>query len=505
MVKYFLSNTQRLFLLLFCIGLVYVSHDAFGDDKLMGYVNNSQVLKVDAQELPTSQKENVVSGSRNKIPTTPEKNSASEKPVTHQHQDLIERESVSIPGNPGADNVLTGSGWLGRQLGLDDDSGVRLGGLWLGNADIQTSGRLQGSASFNSLEIVDLLLDLNKIASIHGASFSATFLQFDGQPSNERAGVVTGYNGITGVAPLTRSELYELWWRQSLFDEKLIFRVGKSVPTFDFNNVSKRLPIPDEKPYVAAVTGLLFTPIFVNPSILGVMPGYYDSAWGMTFTTTPVNSTYFSYGIYDGSLARGNQTGIAVGPTFNSYYFNIGEVGTSWGGEYPGKIAFGAWGQSGQLQSVIPNASTGKVLTQSGAQGVYTTASNRLMNVDHENGTGVVLGYFQYGINNSTTMIANQFVGSGVTAIGLFPFRPRDSMGMGIGVSWLNSPPQNQSTSTEILTQFYYQAHVLGDIYFQPTFSYVPNPGSHNNPPASGCNYACPSMTSVIFQLVALF
>lgn len=420
------------------------------------------------------------------------------------HQYLVQREQTSVPGNPGADNVLYGTGWLGRQLGLSDSDGVRLGGLWLGNADIQMSGRMPGSASFNSLAIVDMLVDLDKVADLEGASFAATFLQFDGQDSNGRAGVMTGYNGITEQGPYNRSQLYELWWRQLFLDHKLSLRVGKSVPTFDFNNVSRRLPIPDEKPYVAAVSGLLFTPIFVNPSILGVMPGYYNSAWGLTLSVTPTEQTYLNYGAYDGSLGLNRQTGIHAGPIFDTY-FMIGEAGFSWGGDHPGKFALGGWGQGGEMSSVLPNARTQNSLEQNGAQGFYATTSDRLMDFTHEDGRGVVLGYLQYGINNSRTMIANQFVGGGLTAIGVIPDRPRDSLGLGFGVSWLNEPPLNQSTSTEILTQFYYQAHVLGDVYFQPTFSYVPNPGFHSKPPVSGCSLSCPSMTSMIFQVVALF
>lgn len=402
----------------------------------------------------------------------------------------FDQKQVGISGNPGAVNVLTGTGKLGEFLGLKPDSGVRLGGLAIANADVQMSGRMPGSASYNGMAIVDLQLDMAKLGRIPGGSFAATFLQFDGQDSNGRAGVLTGYNGLTETAPLNRSELYQLWWRQALFDEKFIVRVGKSIPTFDFNNVSRRLPIPNEAPYVAAVSGLLFTPIYVNPSILGVMPGYYNSAWGVTMTAAPTNSTYASYGIYDGSLARGRQTGTHVEPTFNSYYFNIGEVGVSWAGNYPGKFAVGSWGQTGNLGQ-------GNNI-ESGAQGIYGTASNRLMTVRREDGSGAVVGYMQYGINNSKTMMVNEFVGGGIAGFGLIPNRPKDSMGLGFGTSWLNSPPTGQQT--EILTQAYYQAHVIADIFFQPTFTYVPNPGIPNS--NGGPN---PSATSMIFQVVALF
>ena len=412
------------------------------------------------------------------------------EPALGHSDERNDSEEIGISGNPAAINVLTGTGWLGRQLGLEEDSAARLGGLWIGNADIQMSGRLPGSASFNSLGIVDLQLDMTKMAGIPGGSFAATFLQFDGQDSNGRAGVLIGYNGLTETPPLNRSELYQFWWRQAFLEERLVVRVGKSIPSFDFNNVSRRLPIPQEKPYVAAVSGLLFAPIYVNPSILGVMPGYYNSAWGITLNTAPTTSTYVNYGFYDGSLARGRQTGTHAWPTFNNYYFTIGEVGTYWAGDYPGKFGVGGWGQTGTLAS--------NNIQESGAQGIYATASNRLWTLHREDGAGAFIGYLQYGINNSRTMMVNEFVGGGVAGFGVIPYRPKDSLGLGFGVSWLNNPPISQET--EILTQFYYQAHLFGDIFFQPTFSYVPNPGI---PSATGTGY--PSATSMIFQLVALF
>jgi len=48
-------------------------------------------------------------------------------------------------------------------------------------------------------------------------------MQFNGQPTNEQAGSVQGYISLEGPEPLDRSEFNELWWRQELFDEKLIF------------------------------------------------------------------------------------------------------------------------------------------------------------------------------------------------------------------------------------------------------------------------------------------
>ena len=70
----------------------------------------------------------------------------------------------------------------------------------------------------------------------------------------------------------------------------------------------------------------------MNPTILGALPGYYNSAYGITATITS-ERFYVSLGTYDGNGARGErgeQTGLRAAPTFNSYRFNIGEIGTAW-------------------------------------------------------------------------------------------------------------------------------------------------------------------------------
>jgi carbohydrate-selective porin OprB len=237
----------------------------------------------------------------------------------------------AISGNPGAVNVKPGLGLLGRVLGFGPDSGVFIGGLWSGDADYLFGGGVHPrSWDLNSLVVVGLDLDFEKLIGLPGGEFGATFLQFDGQASNADAGVVTGYDGLTGPPPLDRSELYQLWWRQRLFHDKLAIRFGKVVPTYDFNNVARPVPVQDESLSIPAVTGLIYTPIFVNPTILGALPGYYNSAYGITTTFTPGRNWYISYGVYDGNLARGHQTGIDVTPEFSGCYFQIGEVGTAW-------------------------------------------------------------------------------------------------------------------------------------------------------------------------------
>jgi porin len=385
----------------------------------------------------------------------------------------------AIAANPAAVNVVTGSGWLGQTLGLSPDSGVFIGGVWVSNANyLFSGGESPGNWTFNSLFATDLTLDLARVANIPGAQFGVEFLNFAGQPSNTEAGTVSGYNGLTGPPPLTRSELYQLWWRQSLFDDRLIIRIGKTVPTYDFNNLSRPLQTTEQSLAIPAVTGLIYTPIFVNPTILGNLPGYYNSAYGITTTAAPNKNLYLSYGAYDGDLALGDQTGLWAAPRFNGYYFHIAELGGGWllgSGKFPGKVGIGGWDQTGTLSLTSSTAT----ISQNGTQGIYAFGSQRLWNLTADPSGGSVSGFFQFGTNDSRTMLAHKYFGFGLTGFHLIPGRPGDSIGGGLAWSWLN--PNLGFRTSETLIQFYYQAQIANPLYLQPVFTYVPNPGASPN------------------------
>src|SRR5258708_1275416 len=235
-------------------------------------------------------------------------------------------DPAGISGNLAAVNIVAGTGQPGAALGLYPHSGIRVGGVWVGNANVLlTGGEKSAQSSFNSLLLADLNLDFAKLANIPGAQFGAQFLQFNGQPTNEEAGTVTGYNGLQGPFPLVRSELYQLWWRQSLFDEKVAIRIRKSVPTYDFNNVGRSVQTRDRALEIPSVTGLIYTPAFKNTTLIGALPGYYNSAYGITTTIAPTERLYVSSGAYDGSGAR-RQTGLSPVPQFTGSYFYIAEA-----------------------------------------------------------------------------------------------------------------------------------------------------------------------------------
>lgn len=378
----------------------------------------------------------------------------------------------AISGNPGAVEITPGTGWLGRTLGLDALPGMRLGGVLVGSGNyLATGGVDPGTKAFAGLLLVDLHGDAHALAGLPGGSFGAEFLQFGGEPANDRAGSVTGYNSLVAAPPLDRTQLYEIWWRQAFFDEKLVLRVGKTIPTYDFANVSSPVPTADPALSIPAVTGLAYAPAFVLPTMLGFIPGYYDSAYGVTATFAPTSQLYVKYGGYDGNLARGVKTGQRLLPEFDGYYFHVGEAGGAWllGEERkPGGIGVGVWAQTGRLEAGGEE--------EDGAHGFYLFGSQRLWFQRPGIDPSGIDAFLQLGVNDAETPLANVFVGAGLTAFGLVPGRPMDSFGAGL--AWSNLNRDLGFRTNEAMIAVYYQMHVVGAVFFQPIATYIPTPGA---------------------------
>lgn len=382
-----------------------------------------------------------------------------------------------ISSNPSTVTITTGSGDLGRLLfKIPDDSPITLGGILLSDGDVVLAG---GDDEFskwsgNNLLVLDCSINFEKLIHLKGGSFSVELLQFNGMNSNASAGSVQGFDSMPGPPPFNRTQLYQIWYRQSLFDDKLAIRIGKTVPTLDLGNVVRPVPVQSQSLSIPSVSGLLFTPIFINPVNIGVMPGYYNSAYGITINFAPIKEYYVTAGAYDGNLARGKQTGL-TGPHFNGYYFYALETGASWvagSKEKPGMVGIGGWYQTGKLS--VPN-----VVEQQGAQGLYLFGSQRVLfchpGIDH---SGISV-FWQLGYNHAKTLPMNRFIGFGLTAFALT--RPHDSFGFGFAGSWLNK--KLFSRKTECMLQAYYQAHLFYKTYLEPVITYIPNPGGGNNLP----------------------
>lgn len=428
----------------------------------------------------------------------------------------LRSNAYAISGNPAFTEYSPGSGALGKHLMLDD-WGVKFGGVLLSDVNnVFSGGAKPGSAALNNVLILGVNVDAEKRLGWKGLSVGVNFLQFNGQNTNGYAGSVPGYNSIVAAPPFHRTELYQYWVTQELVEDVLKIRVGKSVPAVDFNNVTRANKLADDSQNVASLSSLLYTSIFVNPTLLGAIGGYYDSVFGATAYLAIDKTSWLNAGVYDGNKARGIPTGIH-NPRFNNYVFGIAEVGTCWvigQQQHPGQFGMGAWYQSGRLK--IPGI-YGDV-QQTGTGGFYFYGGQRVWaetgaDAEMERGQAPkvksVTLFYQYGMNTSKTLAVRQFVGVGATAFAMIDGRPDDSFGFGTGLSFLN---QNRfQRPTELMFQAYYQAVLAPNaMYLQPTLTYIPTPGALDGNPVydkwpAGTKPDLPAAFVGTLRLMAIF
>jgi porin len=399
-----------------------------------------------------------------------------------------------LSANPRAASGFFGNGMLGRALGIKEGSGVAIGGLLILDGNwLMAGGVKPNSLSGNFLLGLNLSIDTAKAFHIPGGQVGAEFLEFNGSNTNGYAGSVQLYNGLTGSPPLNRQELHQLWWRQNLFGEKLVLKFGKLNGTSEFNTVLMPVLVVEPKMQDWTISDLVYAPSGINPTLFARLPGYYNTAYGATVSFLPTKSFYASYGIFDGNLARYVQTGLNLGPDFNGYRFNIGEAGYAWraGSQgKPGRIAAGAWHQTGQL---LTPAGT----YVNGASGFYAFGSQRLWyNHPGEDSSGLG-SFYQFGYSNSGSAIATRYAGAGLTGVALVPKRPADTMGVGLAWSRLNQTPgagafffpevPSASTSLrpgELMCQGYYQAVLIPwKLVLVAAYTSIPTPGERPDLP----------------------
>lgn len=415
-------------------------------------------------------------------------------------------EDMNLAANPRAMSGLFYSGLLQQALGLSPDLPVKVGGIVDFGGNWLASGGLKPKSVTGDFVLgLGVDIDMARLINSPGAEFYAGFLEYQGGMSNQQAGSVQLYDNLGVQTEFSRQELYELWWRQKLFGDKLIIKIGKINATGEFNQVLISAPIPQANLGEWTISDLLYAPSGLNPTLFGRLPSYPNPAWGAIISVLPSNAFYASYGIFDGNGARGVQTGIRVWPDFNAYKFQIGEVGYAWrlaDEGKPGRFGAGVWGQTGTLSTgnlSFEHGVVNGVVTEKGATGFYAFASQRLWYLNPGADPRGLVGFLQFGYTNSQATSVTRYVGGGLTALGLVPGRPGDSAGVGLAWSTLNpgayagsiffpDVPANYTATTlrqsELMLQTNYQLNLIsGKLAVQAAYTAIPTPGYRPNIP----------------------
>lgn len=409
--------------------------------------------------------------------TEPERDGDSDDDEDDKDSDDDEEDDDedSNVGNDSRDDVH----YITEKLGLDK-IGIDFDGTWIiDQSTCFSGGLLPGQWSGQNLLYLDAFLDLEKILGWNNALVGIGYLHHRGSSAYPLTGDVQDFNGLDVGLTKSRSELFELWIKQTLFDDRVSIRFGKMNANNDFcyNNPSVL--------FGHGAHGYPTTMYFGFPS-------YPDSATGVDiFVYSEEERFYAGFGFYDGRF--GSDATIPTGergPQFNGRYFYIGEVGVNFelfDETRDGRLGVGYWGQTGPQQQFSGNM-------QNGEQGFYMVYDQTFWLEDPDDVNQGITGFLQFGTGDQRVNLFELYIGGGLNWQGFIRGRDQDSLGLGFAFSDLTDEPgaiQNefpQFTSgnlpaSEIAYQARYHLQVTRLFSFQTFITYIQDPGEDSNIP----------------------
>lgn len=340
-------------------------------------------------------------------------------------------------------------------------------------------------------------VDLEKVAGWTGAKFHANIFQIHGQ------GLSRDYIGnlmlVSGVESLPSTRLYEIWIEQSLFDGRLLVRVGQQASDIEFI---------DSKYDDIFANSALGWPGITGINLLAGGPSPPLAVPGLRVKAQITDSLAAYAAIFDGDAAppdspldpqlanphgllfRINDPPWIIGQL--KYRFDAGADGL------PGVVSGGAWTHLGQFDDqrfavgggllADPNG-TGEPRSLRGNQGIFGVYEQLLMRAAPGSEKGI--GFFvRSSISPSDRNLISFYIDGGLQFSGFSASRPNDRLGLAMTYARISSAARRADRDVLALTgvampvrdyeavfEATYMAEVRSNWMVQPVFQYVLHPG----------------------------
>ncbi|MEM1166156.1 MAG: carbohydrate porin [Planctomycetota bacterium] len=384
---------------------------------------------------------------------------------------------------------LTGD-WWGARSHLED-AGLTIGGEYIAEFTSVLDGGLNERGSFRNLLTIDAELDLGTAIGLEGGAVFIQYLSVNADSGGSAdAGDLQVFSNIENDRSL--DVIYELWYEQTLFDERLRFKVGKVDANSEFNFVDVAGDFANSS---AGFSPTIFT-----------FPSYPDPAMSVNVFATVVDTEGFDltlgYGLYDGAAAvDGVRTGARGPSTFftddlSDDFFHIWQADLAWDALMPegrllkdGRVSVGGWYHDGDFERFDGG-------TEDGAFGFFVTGEIRFFDPDRgrpalggpetaaqaigqAGGEAPHRGLYlfaQYGwADEDIAEVAHHFA-AGVVWRGPSPVRPDDSIGLYVSAVDLSDNPAAGFDDNEVALDTYYRLQLTPAIFVQPELQYIINP-----------------------------
>jgi porin len=285
-----------------------------------------------------------------------------------------------------------------------------------------TGGRSQGITEASNLGF-DLLLDLDKIATVKGASF---LLQMSERWGNSLSTEYIG-NAFTTQQDFGGETFHvvDAAYQQKLYDGRVEFRIGRIAAGDDF--------LVCQYDYLFMQNGFDGNPVGIFFNSPG-MTAYPDATWGAFAKVRPTQRSYLMVGVYNGDPAIRADDRHGVDMSLNGPAFAIAEAGLM-ANSLPGDTGLLGNYKAGLSYDNSEKTEFGSTDSQRGSLGFYGLFDQVLVRfADRQTNRG--LGIFGSVIFSADPSVAQLpfFFTAGIAARGVFSSRPADSCGLGVGL-----------------------------------------------------------------------
>jgi len=390
---------------------------------------------------------------------------------------------------------ITGD-WAGVRTVWEDHGVVVFGGYTIdvfGN----TTGGIRTGVNYAGLLDFGLELDLEKSLGWEGARLNTTWLWLSGRDASED--LAGNFLTISDVAGFNTLRLFELWFEQALFEERVSLRLGQLAADSEFI-------ISDYGSLF--INGTFGWPEFISGNIPAGGPGYPMGALGVRLALQPAEwftllSAAFQGNVFEQDV---NRHGFRYRLNASNGYTFLSEAQLRWNHAeenpgLPGQLKTGAWFQSGRLAD--PLADT----TSSGNVGFYGIIDQMIFRERSEihspsifaKGAGQAkrgaetqsksvqgLGFFgRIAVSPEDRNVVNFYFDTGLAYQGLLPGRDGDTAGIAFAYAQISNGERaslaaecSLPTGAEMLLEATYQAQLTSWLIIQPDVQLIINPNA---------------------------
>lgn len=399
--------------------------------------------------------------------------------------------------------------WDGFRTGLEDRGLTFYGGytveVW-GN----TTGGLKTGAVYTGLLDFGLELDLERLVGWQGGRVNTSWLWLSGRDASED--LVGNFLTISNIAGFNTLRMFELWFSQTLWEERIEVQVGQLAADSTF--------------VISDYAGLFLNGTFGWPAFMYMNlpeggPGYPMGTLGARLEVNPVSWMSFQTAVFQGNVFAQdvNRHGFRWRLDARDGYTFLSEAGIQWNQReeeagLPGRLKNGIWFQTGEYADVLADSTAsgnfglywvfdqmlfretvaeeplppGKDFQSprpTGQAGSKKTFKEPVLHLKSDEG----LGWFtRLSFAKSDRNFLNFYVDAGINYKGLIPGRSEDSLGIAFayaqlsnGARWSLAGEGISPVGAEMVLEATYQAQITPWMILQPDIQYVINPGGSSD------------------------